>query len=80
MTARPNFAAVLADIDAMRDEREQDVQDAEVALRLADKRLHYAELDKDRRLWSPDESSEYYAALDQYTDAQRDLRAAQEAL
>lgn len=62
-----------------RDELEQAVQDAEVDLRLAARRLDEAELGKDRRLWTADESSEYRAATYAYDEAESALRRAREA-
>lgn len=77
-----NFTAVLRDIRAMQQDREDDLaslrqqRDELVArVRRANTRLIYADLDIDRRYWSQSECDELASAEEELDEARRDLNA-----
>jgi hypothetical protein len=76
----PNFTAVAAAFQAIRDDLEDALQDAQVEVRLADRELADAELAADLRTWTYEERSRWECAHLRVRAAYDNLRKIKEAL
>lgn len=75
----PNFAAVLADFQDIKDEREAAIAEAQENVRIAERRLNQAELAADMRTWSEEERAEWEGAHFAVREAYDELRKAKAA-
>ena len=80
MTQTQNFPAVLADLNAMQDEREAAIEDAQEWVYSAQMELESCELSSDMRTWTYEERSRWECAHIRVRAAYDNLRKAKEAL